>query len=114
MMSDAHSVSVVKTASARAPSAMVERVARAIYASIELKKPWDAAPKWHEPCRREARAAIEAMREPSREMVGAMEEWAGWCAGYIEEGWSAAIDVALGARAEAIDPSAPNARHSFI
>jgi hypothetical protein len=41
-----------------------------------------------------ARAAIEAMREPSQTMFDALQGYA-LCAGYLKEGWEAAINVAL-------------------
>ncbi len=41
-----------------------------------------------------ARAAIAAMREPTPEMLAALQSYA-CCAGYVEEGWAAAIDQAL-------------------
>lgn len=55
-------------------SEMIERVAKAIYDSHEFKKGWehpDTKRLWHEFMRAEARAAIEAMREPTDEMLEA-------------------------------------------
>ena len=76
----------------------VERVARAIWAA-EYTSPWPAGDGYPDNeerglAIRQARAAIEALREPSEEMIAALQEWAS-CAGYIPEGWSAAITAAL-------------------
>jgi hypothetical protein len=52
---------------------MVERVARAIYEDRNGPRcePWGTKPKGHkDPYRADARAAIEAMREPTEAMVG--------------------------------------------
>ena len=72
---------------------MIERVARAIYEGRNGSgcKPWAHQPKAHqEPYLKDARAAIEAMREPTPEMerVGAEELMS-------LEGWQAMISAAL-------------------
>lgn len=73
---------------------MIERVARAICDAITgATKSWDIAA---------AKAAIEAMREPTREMVEAFD--AGYAQGFavigvgnpVREGLDAMIDAALG------------------
>ncbi len=51
-----------------------------------------------------ADAVLSAMREPTAEMVSALQGWA-ICSGYIEKGWAAAIDAA-GSRLTQ-SPSAP-------
>lgn len=43
-----------------------------------------------------ARAVLAVLRDPTPEMVDALNSWA-QCEGYIEKGWAAAIDVASGA-----------------
>ncbi len=44
----------------REKTSVVERLARAMYASYELKKPWEkAAPSWHPACRRNARVLLK-------------------------------------------------------
>lgn len=68
-------------------SEMIERVAEAISASINLRhKPTDAA------LARYARAAIEAMREPTPEIDRAMRS----AFERQKPIWPAAIDAALG------------------
>lgn len=86
-------------------SGLVERVAKAIFRegfhhdeleSVVAAK-WEEWPESRQQCRRKARAAIEAMREPTNEMVGAGVE--GWKAnGYlsIQWVWPCMIDAALG------------------
>lgn len=84
---------------------IIERVARAIYERRGLLKPVEAFPTnapWAQRALEEARAAIEAMREPTEEM-----ERAGLETGEFENGicvtsasapgnvWSAMIDEAL-------------------
>lgn len=100
-------------------SEMVERVAKAIYESHRFVRPWDhpnTVKLWHRSCRASARAAIEAMREPTDEMmkagwiaqyssIGASDEEARQMANgkilleheknFLRAGWSAAIDAAL-------------------
>ncbi|KQV78171.1 hypothetical protein [Rhizobium sp. Root1220] len=81
---------------------MIDRVARAIYEtepyaiSMRDEMPWtDVDESQKEGCRVKAVAAIEAMRNPTEEMQRALTKWA-TCAGYVGEGWIAAIDAALG------------------
>jgi len=81
------------------PVSMVERVARAIYEADDV---WSEAFPWPnmgspnqsaDEYRRIARAAIEAMREPTEAMVGA-----GWAEALAENAngvWSDMIDEAL-------------------
>jgi len=55
-------------------SEMIERVARAIYESHKFVRPWDhpqTVRMWHRSCRASASAAIEAMREPTEQMIDA-------------------------------------------
>lgn len=53
-------------------SEMVERVAAAIYGANIKHVGWrSAGPGWHRVCQEQARAAIEAMREPTGEMFDA-------------------------------------------
>lgn len=68
---------------------VVERVAVAVAAHMNGSMPEDAFDT-----RQIARAAIEAMREPTEPMLAALNGYA-QCSGYLPEGWSAAIDVAL-------------------
>lgn len=75
---------------------MIEKVARAI---------WDAN-GWHAPndedrrtapwalCRRQARAAIEAMREPTEAMTHALKFY-GMLDGDTDQTWDKVIDAAL-------------------
>lgn len=78
-------------------SEMVERVARAIWASTEPHSPWDDLPeRWKETNLAEARAAIEAMRKPTTGIV--IEIAASLvCADEMTAGmvWDAVIDEAL-------------------
>ncbi len=75
---------------------MLERVARALSGGIV---PWEQiAPGHKENLLRQARVAIEAMREPTKDMI----EWGNACddielgrAG-AEEHWTTMIDAALG------------------
>lgn len=86
---------------------MVERVARALHEKLHPSKtPWDVAPEsWRESYRKQARAAIEAMREPMEYMLMSM-----YCAPEVhqigdnpkevarykyEKKYTAAIDAAL-------------------
>lgn len=75
---------------------MVERVALVVE-----NGPWGLIGKAD--ARLIARAAIEAMRKPTEEMERALNSYA-VCAGYVPEGWGAAIDAAL---AEALDANHP-------
>lgn len=91
-------------------SELVERVARAICKSRfmnggnEDDDGWDDLPKAHKQQRLiEARAAIEAMREPTEAMIDAGEpefyEWMfgqeDWTRPMVPQGWRAMIDAAL-------------------
>jgi hypothetical protein len=82
---------------------MIERVARAICNSL-AGGDFDSLPEWgplKNTYRGQARAAIEAMRDPSWEMMGAMYEamfadkWDGSQAPMVGAGFDAAIDAAL-------------------
>jgi hypothetical protein len=85
---------------------MIERVARAIGRqdfARAAQDGWDALPEHvKQDHRRFARAAIEAMREPTDAMLGAAYETAGYADGggrepiEAEEAWRAMIGVALG------------------
>jgi hypothetical protein len=68
---------------------MVDRVARAIYASGQFVKPWEKC-SWQHACRRQARAAIAAMREPTEAMLNAAA-----IAKECESKWLCMIDAAL-------------------
>jgi hypothetical protein len=79
----------------------VERVARAIYAENLFGMPnpdWDAWPMTEakKACVRTARAAIEALREPSEKMVDAADVY-GFGEGYLspESTWERMISAAL-------------------
>lgn len=83
-------------------SEMIERVARAIWAS-EYTSPWpdgDGYPddEYRLVARKQARAAIEAMREPTDAMKAVDGiHWGYGChvCGGLTEGWQAMIDAAL-------------------
>lgn len=80
-------------------SEMVERVAKAIVARRKL--PSGCSINWD--CFREdARAAIEAMREPTEEMKNIDPAYYGRCptCGGVEQSWPAMIDAALGDQGE--------------
>lgn len=72
---------------------MVERVARAIAYAVSLQSDSGVPPKWSE-WRDEARAAIEAMREPTPDMFLAAEK-AGISFQTQQRVWPAMIDAAL-------------------
>ena len=74
-------------------SEMVERVARAICES-EKMNPDDKLGGWIHWVNA-ARAAIEAMREPTDEMLSAMEPWSR-VTGHHKLVWGAGVDAALG------------------
>lgn len=80
---------------------MVERVARAI--SVAIKYNDVLAHYSYEQRQAEmndvARAAIEAMREPTPEMLDALNAKA-QCIGYLPEGYDAMIDAALPPKVE--------------
>jgi hypothetical protein len=81
-------------------SEMRERVARAIHQErYGGQIPWGRFPDAEEECRQEARAAIEAMREPTEAMMAAVDcggEKADWLAGKAwKAGWQAMLDEAL-------------------
>lgn len=84
---------------------MVERVARAIFRegfhadepeSVVAAK-WEEWPESRQQCRRRARAAIAAMREPTDDMKFAAIEGCDADLGLVEarEIWQAMIDAAL-------------------
>lgn len=92
---------------------MVERVARAIYESYDFVKPWDHPDTvriHHRHTKAAARAAIEAMREPTYAMCFADTD-----AGPptyndpLPPGmlWGAMIDVALQEEADGIPEQSP-------
>lgn len=82
-------------------SGMVERVARALHTVDDARSRPDLAVEW-EACLpvyqkmklEEARAAIDAMREPTSAMVEAAHEADGAGVGYGEV-WTAMVDAAL-------------------
>jgi len=47
---------------------MIERIAKAMYDSNQFARPLEKSPNWVEHYRRQARAAISAMREPTDAM----------------------------------------------
>lgn len=83
-------------------SEMQERVARAIYEGRNGRKcvPWARQPEAHkEPYRADALAAMEAMREPTQEMIGVgqrawMDDYGGDDA-ISEEIWTAMLDAEI-------------------
>ena len=68
---------------------MVERVARALHAMHGTKSPFKPYADLY---RDQARTAIEAMREPTDEMLEALNN----CGGDTDAIWTAMIDAALG------------------
>ena len=80
---------------------MIERVARAIWGTCAGSKihPWEHLGELREEYRARARAAIEAMREPTKAMHEAYDDIA--CEGHEPnaafrgDAWEAAIEVAL-------------------
>jgi hypothetical protein len=79
---------------------MIERVARAIYevsAEPEHGDSWEAVSSlpWGDNLREHARAAIEAMREPTEAMKYAYNSADLYDIAYSSEAWSRAIDAAL-------------------
>lgn len=83
-----------------AESEMIERVARAIYLARNGQgaRPWSLLTKAHRtPYLGDARAAIEAMREPTEGMLdkGAVAEGDGNLAQQALNIWAAMIDAAL-------------------
>ena len=72
-------------------SEMVERVAKAIRAVVATHDDWDSIGYGaREMYRRDARAAIEAMRTPTPDMCSAGEGY-----NYPDNTWEAMIDAAL-------------------
>lgn len=77
-------------------SEMVERMARALYLWQYGKDDWDAAePEEQEDAIEAARSAIEAMREPTGEMLAEGPEIIGTVTKSYKL-WQAMIDAALG------------------
>ena len=82
-------------------SEMVERVARAIARNHDIDPDWGSPPMWQTPWLiADARAAIEAMREPTEKMdtagFGALPLADGYSlADDFKKVWYAAIDAAL-------------------
>lgn len=78
---------------------MVQRMARAIESALQSVDNADisAGLGWLTDVDKAsiARAAIAAMREPDRAMITALNSYA-QCEGFIEEGWAAAMDAAMG------------------
>lgn len=82
---------------------MKERLARAFCQEVSkgthllsFATDWDNAKDWQKAdLLRCIDAILQALREPSPEMLSALNRMA-LCTGYIEEGWRAAIDIALG------------------
>jgi hypothetical protein len=73
---------------------MVERVARAIFRNGIGELVWDSgSDEQHEACFRQARAAIEAMREPTDAMEAAVHSQ--YNAYEFNRMWTVAIDAAL-------------------
>jgi hypothetical protein len=82
---------------------MIERVAKAMWSEAVPNNPWEGAldddyddGPGRNTTRRMARAAIEAMREPTEAMASAFDE--AWSSSHMTEfldGWSAAIAAAL-------------------
>ena len=76
-------------------SEMIERVAEAIHGYRDKPIPWDrCVPTYQVELRKQAKAAIEAMREPTKAIANAMLE----CEDgerTVQEAWSYLIDVAL-------------------
>lgn len=77
---------------------MIERVARALYAATPFKETeggFDAQSEtYRKMCRLLARAAIEAMREPTDAMFEAAKPY-GLCMSALDDAWCDMIDVAL-------------------
>lgn len=81
---------------------MVERVATQLRTSLDGRIDWPPNDNDHERrafMRMVARAAIEAMREPTKEMVEAGHEQCGIYK-HADSTWSAMIDAVLGERKE--------------
>lgn len=82
-------------------SEMIERVARGIWARRQQAYPdmaplpaWeDETEELREDVRAEARAAIEAMREPTQEMIDSCGN--GECAKWAQGAWASYIESAL-------------------
>lgn len=72
-------------------SEMVERVATAM--ARAAKDNWDIPPQSEQTWRELARAAIEAMREPTEAMLSAGEPWSE--SNGLWRSWGAMIDEAL-------------------
>jgi len=79
----------------RSRDVLVERVARAIWIQSGFG-PDGFSPDefYHRPYMDKARAAIEAMREPTGEMLFSAEKHVGWAVP-IKSMWQAMIDAAL-------------------
>jgi hypothetical protein len=80
-------------------SEMVEKVARALTGHVCGQCRCSNSSGWANAeadcaCRQAARAAIEAMKEPTQAMVGALN-YEALCSGNPEDGWRAAIAAAL-------------------
>jgi hypothetical protein len=78
-------------------TSMIEKVARASYEKRiepvrDLEPAWDLLPADHQDRLKEsARAAIEVMREPTKEIINATGLWSGAATSF----WTAMIDAAL-------------------
>ena len=79
-------------------SEMKLRVARRLWNAQHPLADWDsdAGPSKLERVKmlNLAQIAVEAMREPTDGMMAALQSYA-VCAGYIQEGWAAAMNAAL-------------------
>jgi hypothetical protein len=75
---------------------MIERVAMAIFRNGIGELVWSSgSDEQHEAAFRQARAAIEAMREPTDEMMDAGREKTNWGPHGTDECWRAMIDATL-------------------
>lgn len=81
---------------------MIDRAARAIYYGKARNKRWELLqPEFQRQYEKQARAAIEAMKDPSLDILGAMfeamfeDKWNASQAPMIGAGWDAGIDAAL-------------------
>lgn len=73
---------------------MIERVAHAIEATMFAPHELPCDPELHAKYLDTARAAIEAMREPTKAQLEAMEPWSR-VSGHHEMAWKAGINAAL-------------------
>jgi len=77
-------------------SEMVERVAKAIHQErFGGKLIWGHYPDSEKACLEEARAAVEAMREPTESMISKGYDHVDYGGAHIESAWRAMVDEAL-------------------